>query len=273
MKNTQFFILKTNFCAVVLLVAFAVARSVEAADIALLGGTMVVTGQNAEFWYHKGDSPVELASIQPGTEIQVERVRDERHFFTWRGRAAYIKKQFITPLKTFEDENNKRPEPERFVRSTVDGVTRWIAPEKGSSPATKELPPGAIKCEVVRSMSGGIAPGPTGWRLNLKMGANSGAAMKGQFLNIVIRKPVGMSPDQVNPSSFLVRDKRGTVITPDSVVTSTFRRNDGKLEDWEKFFELASTEMLLVFTTELSQDDLTIWWLSAEAVEGAPRKN
>jgi len=63
--------------------------------------TVLVVAQDSQLFYHRNGHPTGLEEVPKGTELTIERVSDERCFVTYKGKPAYIRREFLVTKQEF----------------------------------------------------------------------------------------------------------------------------------------------------------------------------
>jgi len=106
--------------SIILSVMIGVATLHVAASVSADTGFFVVNDPQAEFFYQEDGIPIDFGKIPVGTEIQVVSVKDEKCFFTYRGKSACILRQFLISKQDYR----AHPQP---VPSRSEAVPKPIA--------------------------------------------------------------------------------------------------------------------------------------------------
>jgi len=69
---------------------------------------LVVAQDGSEIVYHRNGQPVDMEDIPKGTELTIESTSGERCFVTYKGKPAYIRRQFLVTKQEFL-EAQQRP--------------------------------------------------------------------------------------------------------------------------------------------------------------------
>ncbi len=83
---------------------------------------LVVAYDGSHIFYIQGDELAEIEEVPKGTELTIESMSGERCFVTYKGRPAYIRRQFLVTREEFLAS-------ERAAKGLIEYEGQWVTPE------------------------------------------------------------------------------------------------------------------------------------------------
>ena len=88
---------------------------------------LVVAQDGTQLFYHRNGQPTDIEEVPKGTELTIESTSGERCFVTYKGKPAYIRRQFLLT----RDEFRKQVfEAEQKAKGLVQYQGKWIMPDE-----------------------------------------------------------------------------------------------------------------------------------------------
>ena len=87
---------------------------------------LVVAHDGSILFYHQNGEPIDSEDVPKGTELTIESTSGERCFVTYKGKPAYIRRQFLIAREEFK----RAYEAEQTAKGLVQYQGEWITPQE-----------------------------------------------------------------------------------------------------------------------------------------------
>jgi len=197
--------------AALLFVSVAGAGAAENAAAPSQTKTMVIIDPNPECFYHRNGAPVDFLYMDGGVQLEIERIEGDRAFFTWNGKPAYVRTNFVATLEEFHEENNKRPPEFRFFQTNVAGVVRWVKPKITPEMIAKAKLAAAQAQTNARPVAASSSSEPAKAPVTLAPPPPKAPALSPKETGLAFAKAL-MEGDAAKAKSFCLPDARGMAL-------------------------------------------------------------